>query len=159
MTSSSACRFQLAPASGIETAARQRRAHKKPACNRQAKKQEGLPPHDNAEKHNAVCNPVALLLMSVAFAAPAAHAEQPGYKSFQVRFAYDPSDNAPKIYKELGRTAHRACHNPGGTNSIRFNVQAKECRADVVDKVVTAIDRADITALHYGQPRVIIASR
>ena len=103
--------------------------------------------------------PVALLMMSVAFAAPAAHAEQPGYKSFQVRFVYDPSDSAPKIYKELGRTAHRACHNPGGTNSIRFNVQAKECKADVVEKVVTAIDRADITALHYGQPRVIIASR
>jgi UrcA family protein len=103
--------------------------------------------------------PVALLMMSVALAAPAANAERPGYTTFQVRFAYDPTDSAPKIYKELKRTAHHACHNTGGTNSIRFNVFEKECKADVVEKVVTAIDRADITALHYGEPRVIIASR
>ena len=103
--------------------------------------------------------PVALLMMSVAFAAPAANAERPGYKDFRVRFVYDPTDSAPKIYKELNRTAHRACHNTGGTNSIRFNVMAKECKADVVDKVVTAIDRADVTALHFGEPRVIIASK
>jgi UrcA family protein len=103
--------------------------------------------------------PVALLMLSVAFAAPTANAERPGYQTFQVRFVYDPSDSAPKIYKELNRTAHRACHNPGGTNSIRFNVMAKECKADVVEKVVTVIDRADVTALHYGEPQVIIASR
>jgi UrcA family protein len=102
--------------------------------------------------------PVALLMLSVAFAAPA-NAERPGYETFQVRFVYDPTDSAPKIYKELNRTAHKACHNAGGTNSIRFNVLAKECKGDVVEKVVTAIDRADLTALHYGQPRVIIASR
>ena len=103
--------------------------------------------------------PVALLMMSVAFAAPAANAERPGYQTFQVRFVYDPTDSAPKIYKELNHTAHRACHNPGGTNSIRFNTFEKKCKTDVVEKVVTAIDRADITALHYGEPRVIIASR
>jgi UrcA family protein len=103
--------------------------------------------------------PVALLMMSVAFAAPAANAERPGYEAFKVRFVYDPADSAPKIYKDLNRTARKACHNAGGTNSIRFNVQANECKAEVVEKVVTAIDRADITALHYGQPRVIIASR
>jgi UrcA family protein len=103
--------------------------------------------------------PVALLMMSVAFAAPAANAEQPGYKSFQVRFVYDPTDSAPKIYKDLNRTAHRACHNPGGVNSIRFNVQARECKADIVEKAVKAIGRTDIAALHYGERMAVIASR
>ena len=103
--------------------------------------------------------PVALLMMSVAFASPAAHAERPGHQTFQVRFVYDPSDSAPKIYKELNRTAHRACHNPGGTNSIRFNVLAKQCKADVMEKAVKAIGRTDIAALHYGERMAVIASR
>ena len=101
--------------------------------------------------------PVALLMMSVALATPAAHAERPGYETFQVRFAYDPTDAAPQIYKSLNRTAHKAC--TSGATSVRFNVLDKKCKADVVDKVVTAIDRADLTALHYGQPRVIVASK
>ncbi|HEX5006666.1 MAG TPA: UrcA family protein [Hyphomonadaceae bacterium] len=103
--------------------------------------------------------PVALLMMSVAFAAPAANAERPGYQTFQVRFAYDPTDSAPKIYKELRQTAHRACHSSGGTNSIRFNVYAKHCKADVMDKAVKAIGRTDLAALHYGERLAVIASR
>ena len=103
--------------------------------------------------------PVALLMMSVAFATPAANAERPGYEAFQVRFAYDPTDSAPKIYKELNRTAHKACHNAGGTNSIRFNVHEKKCKADVVDQAVKAMGRTDIAALHYGERMAVIASR
>jgi hypothetical protein len=103
--------------------------------------------------------PVALLMMSVAFAAPAANAERPGYSSFEVRFAYDPGDSAPRIYKDLNRTAHHACHNTGGTNSIRFNVLSKKCKADVVEKVVKAIGRTDVAALHYGERMAVIASK
>lgn len=103
--------------------------------------------------------PIALLMLSVAFAAPAANAERPGYKTFQVRFVYDPTDSAPKIYKELNRTAHRACHNTGGTNSVRFNVQAKKCKAEVVDNAVKAMGRTDIAALHYGERMAVIASK
>jgi UrcA family protein len=103
--------------------------------------------------------PVALLMMSVAFAAPAAHAERPGYETFQVRFAYDPSDSATKIYKDLNRVAFKACHNPGATNSIRFNLRDKECKAEVVENAVKAIGRTDIAALHYGERMALIASR
>jgi UrcA family protein len=104
--------------------------------------------------------PVALLLMSVAFAAPAAHAEQrTGHETIKVRFAYDPSDNATTIYKDLNRIARKACHNTGGTNSIRFNTHEKACKAEVVDKVVTAIGRTDLAAVHYGERMTLIASR
>lgn len=103
--------------------------------------------------------PVALLLMSVAFA-PAANAEQrTGYETIKVRFAYDPSDNATRIYKDLNRIARKACHNSGGTNSIRFNTHEKACKAEVVDKVVTAIGRTDLAALHYGERMTLIASK
>ena len=103
--------------------------------------------------------PVALLMMSVAFAAPVANAERPGYETFQVRFVYDPSDSAQEIYSGLNRTAHKACHNPGGVNSIRFNVQNKACKAEIMEKVVKAIGRTDIAALHYGARMAVIASK
>jgi UrcA family protein len=104
--------------------------------------------------------PVALLMMSVAFGAPAAHAERPGYETVKVRFAYDPTDSATRIYKDLNRVAHKACHNAGGTNSIRFNIHDKECKAEVVENAVQAIGRTDIAALHYGERTMtLLASR
>ncbi len=103
--------------------------------------------------------PVALLMMSAAFAAPVANAERPGYSSFEVRFAYDPTDSATRIYKDLNRTAHRACHDTGGMKSIRYAIHTKECKADVMEKVVEAIGRTDIAALHYGERMAVIAAR
>lgn len=103
--------------------------------------------------------PVALLMLSIAFAAPAANAERPGYTSFEVRFAYDPSDSAREIYQDLNHKAYRVCNNSSSTRSIRYNIHAKECKAEVVDKVVQAIGRTDLAALHYRDRMTVVAAK
>jgi UrcA family protein len=102
--------------------------------------------------------PIALLMTSVAIATPPAHAERPGYKTFQVRFVFDPTDSAQEIYSDLNRTAQRACGNVGA-KSIRLHYHVKVCKADVMDQAVQAIGRTDIAALHYGERMSRIASK
>lgn len=100
--------------------------------------------------------PVALLLASILLAAPAAQADS-SIKTFEVRFEYDRTSGAEKIYTDLKRTAFKAC-NKIGARSLRMHQQTKVCAAGVVDKGVKAIGRTDIAALHYGRGMTQIAS-
>jgi UrcA family protein len=101
--------------------------------------------------------PVALLAASLFLAAPAAQAE-PAVKTFEVRFEYNRTSGAEKIYTDLKRTAYNACNRHGSQSPLRMQKLVKICAADVVDKGVQAIGRTDLAALHYGQAMVQIAS-
>ena len=101
--------------------------------------------------------PVALLAASLFLAAPAAQAE-PSIKTFEVRFEYNRTSGAEKIYTDLKRTAYNACDRAGLRSSLRMQKQVKICAADVVNKAVQAIGRTDLAALHYGQAVVQVAS-
>jgi UrcA family protein len=103
--------------------------------------------------------PFALLMLSVALGAPNANAERNReYKTFQVRFVFNPADSAAKIYSELDHTAQKACARTGPT-SARMQILTRACKADVLDQAVKSIGRTDIAALHYSDRMSVIASR
>jgi UrcA family protein len=88
----------------------------------------------------------ALIVASAVFAAPAAFAEHP-QKEVKARFAYDPADQAVKIYDDLNRTARRACELTG-TRSLNVVKHERACTAEMVQDGVNKLGRSDVAAVH-----------
>jgi hypothetical protein len=64
----------------------------------------------------------------------------------QVVFRYDGKAAPQTIYSQLKHTARHAC----APFVIRNMKTQRQCTADLLDKAVTKIDRADITAVHMA---------
>jgi UrcA family protein len=92
---------------------------------------------------------VALLLMAGAFLAPS-NASAQEVRTIKVAFKYYKSDGAPKIYSGFQRTANQACRDD--TNRpLALRRSERVCAADLLNKVVDKLGRADVAALHHEE--------
>jgi len=93
--------------------------------------------------------PVVLLLMAGFFAGPTASADPVAKetRTFQVKFAYNPAEPAAAIYADLKSTAKRACE-ASGKRSLHVRTQEQECTAELIEKAVQRLSRADVAAVH-----------
>lgn len=87
--------------------------------------------------------------------APAASAQS---TEFKARFSYDRNAAAPAVYAGLVRDAEKACTTPG-VRSVRLQRIDTTCTADLLDKVVARIGRADIAELHHRTPYEVAGNR
>src|SRR4029450_6764573 len=106
-------------------------------------------------KSSGKASAVALVLMAGAFLVPQnASAET---RPFRVAFSYFQSSPAEKIYTDFQRRADMACKE-GSNRPLSLRRLEKVCAADLLDKAVTKLGRADVAALHQGE-MAQIASR
>ena len=99
-------------------------------------------------KSSGKVSAVALVLMAGAFLAPQnASAET---RTFRVAFPYYKSAPAEKIYTDFQRKADMACREDS-IRPLSFRRLEKACAAELLDKAVTKLGRADVAALHQGQ--------
>jgi hypothetical protein len=106
-------------------------------------------------KSSGKVSAVALVLMAGAFLAPQnASAET---RTFRVAFSYFKSSPAEKIYTDFQRKAYMACKEDS-IRPLSLRRMEKVCAADLLDKAVTKLGRADVASLHHVQ-MAQIASR
>lgn len=67
----------------------------------------------------------------------------------RVSLSYYKSAPAEKIYADFERQATRACKE-GAVRLISLRSAEAKCVADVLDKAVTKLNRADVAVLHQG---------
>jgi hypothetical protein len=110
---------------------------------------------------------VALLLLAGAFLAPhTASAENARasylngqYREIRVAFAYYKTDPATEIYSDFKRTASRACKQ-NSLQPLSLRRMETACAAELMDKVVEKLGRADVAAVHQDKViQVRVASR
>jgi hypothetical protein len=108
-----------------------------------------------ALKGSGKVSAVALVLMAGAFLAPQnASAET---RTFRATFTYFKSSPAEKIYTDFQHKAYTSCKDDSN-RPLSLRRMEKVCAADLLDKAVTKLGRADVAALHQGQ-MAQIASR
>ena len=111
---------------------------------------------------------VALLVIAGAFLVPHTASAEPGarashltgqYREMRVSFAYYRTDPATEIYSDFQRTAKRACSEDSLRPLALRRIEAV-CTAQLMDKVVEKLGRADVAAVHQGrEAQVTVASR
>jgi hypothetical protein len=90
----------------------------------------------------------AFVLASAVLAAPAASADAL-HERIDARFHFDPGAPAAEIYRDLTRTAERACELAGG-GSRHLQRHERNCIAEMVRDGVNKLNRADVAAVHNG---------
>lgn len=98
---------------------------------------------------------VALVVMTAAFIAP--HTASADTGDLRVPFSYDKSAPAEKIYSEFRVRAMMVCKEDS-PRPISLRAAEKRCAADLLDKAVAKLGRADVATLHQGGT-ALIASR
>ena len=107
-------------------------------------------------KSSGKMSAVALVLMAGAFLAPqSASAQKP--REIRASFTYYKSSPAEKIYSDFQRQAAHVCREDT-IRPIALRLVEKHCAADMLNKAVTKLGRADVAALHQGE-MAQIASR
>jgi hypothetical protein len=91
---------------------------------------------------------VALLVMAAGILAPHSASAQEA-RTFNAEFKYYKSQPAEKIYGDLRRQAHEACKEDT-IRPISLRLAEAHCAADLLDKAVAKLGRADVATLHQG---------
>jgi UrcA family protein len=100
---------------------------------------------------------VAIGALSAAPISQAQTGEAPaGFERVSVNFAHDGSAPAATVYRDLQRTARKACGHTGD-RLVVMRQWHKQCVNEMVESGISQFGRADIAELHKG--RVTVASR
>ena len=97
---------------------------------------------------------VALLLVAGAFLTPnSASAES---REIRVSFSYNKAAPAERIYSDFRRTAVRACKEDS-LRPLSLRKAEAVCAAELMNKAVAKLGRADVAMLHQGRLQQIAA--
>ena len=81
-----------------------------------------------------------------AIALSPSHAD-PARETFEIGFRYDAGKPALDNYMSFAREAERACSGPNGQRLIARRID-RACVEDLLDKVVSRMDRPQLAAIH-----------
>lgn len=99
---------------------------------------------------------LAVLAAFAASAAPSASAGRYAPDTMKVTFVYNGADEPEAIYKQLARTARRACEGTAimsaGTKRI-----TGACKDALMEAVIDKIGRMDIASVHYREQALQVA--
>jgi UrcA family protein len=93
----------------------------------------------------------ALAVVVVAVSAAPATAET-RTTQIHARMAFNPEEPAELIYARLAAQARAACERGDSGKPSRFDRDERACAADLLDKAVRQINRADLLALAGAEP-------
>jgi hypothetical protein len=81
-----------------------------------------------------------------------------GSKFVSAEFRYDADKSAAANYVSFERKAKRACESTS-RRPLALSVHEKACTADLMDRMVDRMGRADLAAIHTGRAGAVFAAR